>query len=587
MILEGNERGFGAELARHLLNPRDNDHVTVHAIEGFVAGNLAEALAESEAIAQGTQCRKHLFSLSLNPPPGAKVTVEEFEDAIGRIEMKLGLTDQPRAIVFHEKHGRRHAPCVWTRIDSSSMRALNMPHWKRKLMDISIELYRDHEWSMPEGFQDHARCDPFNYSRAEAGQAKRTARDPKALKALFKKCWEQSDSRAGFAAALWAEGYCLARGDRRAFVAVDAEGKIWSLSRWCGIKPKDLRARLGEPDDLLPSVEEAVKLFEGLPNTDQRTNVAPASEDFVERRRRLIESQRQERDALMATQAQRLAAECLARNARLPRGLRAAWARLNGRYDRLVDELAQEAAACAARDRNERQALIDKHLAARRTLEHQRHVPDLSQALNDIFIAAVRPDARQKLVLQKEDAPFSRAQLASRPGLILAHVSRKKASFRDVDIKRAVAEFIDDPLVLRTAIDTALASPDLIKLENDDLTTRDYRDAEVKLEADANAMAASGGFAVAGGQIESAIQQQNRRLQDRFGGSLSDEQRAALRHVLGDGQFACVVGLAGSGKSTMLETARHAWVQQGVRVQGAAGATFWLSTKPAWSAQGR
>lgn len=29
MILEGNERGFGAELARHLLNPRDTGLVTV------------------------------------------------------------------------------------------------------------------------------------------------------------------------------------------------------------------------------------------------------------------------------------------------------------------------------------------------------------------------------------------------------------------------------------------------------------------------------------------------------------------------------------------------------------------------------
>ncbi len=157
MILEGNERGFGSELARHLLNPRDNDHVTVHSIEGFIAGNLTDAFAESEAIAQGTQCRKYLFSLSLNPPPETRVTVEQFEDAIARIEAKLGLTGQPRAIVFHEKNGRRHAHCVWSRIDASRMRALNMAHSKRKLMDISIALYRYHGWSMPEGFLDHVR----------------------------------------------------------------------------------------------------------------------------------------------------------------------------------------------------------------------------------------------------------------------------------------------------------------------------------------------------------------------------------------------------------------------------------------------
>ena len=401
MILEGNERGFGAELARHLLNPRDNEHVTVHAVDGFVANNLAEAFAESEAIAQGTQCRKHLFSLSLNPPPGAKVSVEEFEDAIARIEAKLDLVGQPRAIVFHEKLGRRHAHCVWSRIDSSRMRAINMAHTKRKLMGISISLYRDHDWPMPQGFLDHAKHDPLNFSRQEAGQAKRTGHDPKELKAVFKGCWEQSDSRAGFAAALLAKGFCLARGDQRAFVAVDGAGKVWSLSRWCGIKPKDLRGRLGDADEL-PSIEDALELHKGLPTKElipQNNKDAHTSEH---RLRQLIESQRRERDLLILSQEHRQIEECLARNARLPRGLRAAWARLNGRYDRLVEELAQEAFACASRDRDERQVLVDKHLAARRALEHHQNAYDLKRAIDQVFLDAVRPDFRQMLVLRRE-----------------------------------------------------------------------------------------------------------------------------------------------------------------------------------------
>ncbi|MGE0284400.1 MAG: AAA family ATPase, partial [Rhizobiaceae bacterium] len=569
MILEGNERGFGAELARHLLNPRDNDHVTVHAIDGFVAGDLAGALAESEAIAQGTQCQKYLFSLSLNPPPGANVTVEEFEDAIARVQAKLGLAGQPRAIVFHEKNGRRHAHCVWSRINAGRMRAINMAHSKRKLMDISIALYRDHGWSMPAGFLDHDRRDPLNYSREEAAQARRTGHDPKAQKALFRRCWEQSDSRAGFAAALWAEGYCLAQGDQRAFVAVDRAGKVWSLSRWCDVKPKELRARFGDVEDL-PSVEEAIRLFDGLPNKTPKTTAVVTSPDFEDSRRRLVDRQRQERDALAEAQERRLVAENLARTARLPRGLRAVWAKLNGSYERLLRELAREAAASAARDRNERQVLIDRHLAARQALERRRDAPDLSRALDEIFTAAVRRDARQRLVLPKDAVPFTRAQLVSQPDLILAHISHKKASFRELDIKRALAEFIDDPLTLRTAIDSALASSELVRLENGDLTTRDYRNACRKLEADARAMAASGGFLIASHHLDNAIRDQDGRLQDRFGGSLSDEQRAALRHILGDRQFACVVGLAGSGKSTMLETARHAWHQQGIRVHGAA-----------------
>ena len=43
MILEGNERGNGAEPTQHLMNARDNEHVTVHAIDGFVADDLFEA----------------------------------------------------------------------------------------------------------------------------------------------------------------------------------------------------------------------------------------------------------------------------------------------------------------------------------------------------------------------------------------------------------------------------------------------------------------------------------------------------------------------------------------------------------------
>ena len=78
MILEGNERGNGAELARHLMNARDNEHVTVHAVDGFIADDLFGAFAEAEAIAGATQCTNYLFSLSLNPPINAMVKEEEF-----------------------------------------------------------------------------------------------------------------------------------------------------------------------------------------------------------------------------------------------------------------------------------------------------------------------------------------------------------------------------------------------------------------------------------------------------------------------------------------------------------------------------
>ena len=568
MILKGNERGHAAELALHLLNPRDNDHVSVHAIEGFVADDLQGALAESAAISQATQCRNHLFSLSLNPPPDARVSVEDFEAAIARVEAKLGLVGQPHAIVFHEKNGRRHAHCVWSRIEPTRLREINLAHTKHKLMEIAQELYRTHGWDMPAGFTDPARSDPLAFSREEAGQAKRAVRDPKALKAMFGQCWQQSDSRAAFAAALWAEGYCLARGDRRSFVAVDRDGKIWSVSRWCGVSPKDLAARLGDPE-ALPSPEEARQLFDAVPDRQMPDTAVRIEPAFEARRARLVEGQRQERDALLTEQEHRRVAETQARAARIPRGLRAAWARLNGSYARLVAALERESIEAAVRDGAERQTLIDRHLDQRRALDRQPGA-DLRRALDAIFAVATHKDPRQRLRLQQQPQPFSSARLARDPALILAHLSQKHATFTEAAIKRALAAMIDDPLTLRGAIDTALAAPELVRLADGNCTTRDYSQAVTTLNAATRAMAEQGGHAIAERHIDAAMHEQNTRLQDRFDSELSDEQRAALRHILGDHSFACVVGLAGSGKSTMPATARAAWARAGMRVHGAA-----------------
>ena len=161
MILEGFTRGYGAELARHLLNPVDNDHVSVHLLDGFIADDLAGAFAEAEAISQATQCQKYLFSLSLNPPLGASVSEAEFEAVVAQAEERLGLKGQPRAMVFHEKNGRRHAHVVWSRIDANEMKAINLPHFKRKLTALSREIFLEHGWEMPEGIAMPTRAIPI------------------------------------------------------------------------------------------------------------------------------------------------------------------------------------------------------------------------------------------------------------------------------------------------------------------------------------------------------------------------------------------------------------------------------------------
>ena len=250
MILHGNQRGGARNLALHLLNAEDNEHIDVHEVSGFVADTLPEAFQEAYAISRATKCKQFLFSVSLSPPKNAKVSTEAFESAAQRIEDDLKLTDQPRAIVFHEKNGRRHAHCVWSRIDAENLKAINLPFYKSKLTDLSRELYLEHGWKMPMGLIDREQRNPLNFTLEQWQQAKRLKDDPRRIKTTLRQCWATSDSRKAFEAALEQKGYYLARGDRRGYVAVDWRGEVYSLSRWTGVKSKDLKPRLGSAKDL-------------------------------------------------------------------------------------------------------------------------------------------------------------------------------------------------------------------------------------------------------------------------------------------------------------------------------------------------
>lgn len=112
MILKASQRGGSRQLAAHLNKTEENEHVELHEIRGFMADDVDGALHEAYAMSRGTRCTKFLFSVSLNPPEAENVPIDKFEDALGRIENKLGLENQPRVVVFHEKEGRRHAHCV-------------------------------------------------------------------------------------------------------------------------------------------------------------------------------------------------------------------------------------------------------------------------------------------------------------------------------------------------------------------------------------------------------------------------------------------------------------------------------------------
>lgn len=412
MILKGSQRGGSAQLARHLLKTEENEHVAVHDLRGFMADDLASALHEAYAVSRGTKAKQFLFSLSLNPPAQERVSVEQFEAAIEAVEEKLGLAGQPRAVVFHEKEGRRHAHVVWSRIDAESMKAINLPHTKLKLRDVSRALYLEHGWRMPRGLADSREADPRNFSRDEWEQAKRTERDPRALKNLFRECWLVSDSGPAFVAALKARGYTLARGDRRGHVAVDFRGEVYAIAKWTGFRAKEVRDRLGD-EAKLPSVAEA-KAQTAARMTDMiRGHIGAAREAFAKRkeallmqRREVVERQRREREALAERQEKRRAIEGAERAQRQSKGFRGLWDRLTGNYGKTARRNELEAWEGVKRDRRETDALITRHLDERQAMHetiraaramHEKEVAQLDRDVSTLLypeVARERSDIR-------------------------------------------------------------------------------------------------------------------------------------------------------------------------------------------------
>lgn len=373
MILVGNQRGGARDLANHLMKD-ENDHVHVHELRGFVASDLMGAFKEVKMISRGTRCKQFLFSLSLNPPQDARVTVADFEKAIERIEDKLGLNGQPRAIVFHEKEGRRHAHAVWSRIDTSQMKAVQLSHSKTKLCAISKQLYLEHGWKLPAGHIDRSKTDPLNFTLEEWQQAKRTGQDPRAIKAAFQEAWSISKTGPAFKEELEKRGYWLAQGNRRSHVAVDRFGEVYSVPRQLGIKTKEARLKLDQIETLLDvdtvkanvARDVAKRLNTIASELDQQIEAQKAAQRAAIKE--LVTRQRAERQALVERQKEHQQEEARIRQSRFRKGLKGVWDYLRGEHHRVVRLNRDEAAKATECDQSEKEELVAQQLGERRRL---------------------------------------------------------------------------------------------------------------------------------------------------------------------------------------------------------------------------
>lgn len=373
MILQGNQRGGAKDLANHLMKS-ENEKVEIHSIRGFASDNLYDAFNEAYAISRGTRCKQFLYSLSINPPHEADIQDKDIENAANEVEHRLGLSGQPRIIVFHEKRGRdgklrRHAHAVWSRINAVHMKAIHLPFTKHKLRKISRDLHIQHNLKMPAGLLNYRDRNPANFTLEQWQQCKRAKKDIDDIQSIFRDCWQLSDSRSSFASALQENGYCLAKG-RRGFVAVDYQGEKYAISRYIGIRTKQVREKLGEPDKL-PTVEQAHWLAVKQV-TDRLGQLTSQERSKLNTKRQNAQAKQKRMKAVHAKQSTELKNQHLKRRTleeeirqlRFRKGIFSVWDWLTGERKKTVEMNAKEKLHYRKRDREEAKSLRNQQLEA-------------------------------------------------------------------------------------------------------------------------------------------------------------------------------------------------------------------------------
>lgn len=275
------------------------------------------------------------------------------------------------------------------------MKAIQLPHYKRKLNSLSKQLFKDHNWRLPVGYIDKQLTDPKNFTLDEWQQAKRVEKDPRQIKQVFQQAWktaQQTDNPAqAFSDTLKQHGYQLAQGKRRAVVAVDEHGEIYSVPRQLGIKSKEVKAVFGNDLSNLPDADHLKVARQQNRETRLVTfkdaALKKSEEDkqaFKDKLAALIQKQRQERAAQTEHHTQRQIDEAKIRRSRFRKGVKGLWDRLCGEHAKTSKQNELQAKQAAKRDAREKETLIRKQLWERGQLRKERD------------------QAKQKLKLQDE-----------------------------------------------------------------------------------------------------------------------------------------------------------------------------------------
>lgn len=258
MIVKARAGQGGPALARYLEGGK-NENAELLELRNMDAPSLKAAIYDMDGLARGSRCDAHALHVQLRAAPGERLSAEHWREAFDRTADAFGMAQHQAAIVLHhQQDGTTHAHFVFNRVHPETLKAADL--WQNYAKHKALARQMEQDWNLqpvPDRKREHAR----DYSREgqpETEQARRQGQNVHDLREHVRHLWACSANGHEFADALEAEGYQLARGDKRDYVVLDATGSPYSLgSRTTGAKAKDVREKLQDLDPAkVPDIEQ-------------------------------------------------------------------------------------------------------------------------------------------------------------------------------------------------------------------------------------------------------------------------------------------------------------------------------------------
>ncbi|MCZ6828785.1 MAG: hypothetical protein O7F73_04235 [Gammaproteobacteria bacterium] len=255
--------------------------------------------------------------------------------------------------------------------------AKQLPHFKIRLNELSLALFYENGLEPPPGLVDKKKRDPNNYGWRIWLQAKRLKEDPRDLKEIIRTSLENSYSRGDLEKKLKDHGLYLAQGDKRNFLIVHHSGEPMAMTRYSGMKSKDIAGKIGEAKNLptLAQVQTQIKdqqsqvVKKRLADLKERQSVE--ARPLLAEKKAMTQNHRDERSSLKDFQKERWQREALNRANRLRKGIMGLWDIVSGRRGKVSRRNKDEILANRQRDRMERQEVITRQLAERQELQQR------------------------------------------------------------------------------------------------------------------------------------------------------------------------------------------------------------------------